>query len=425
MSVYHCPLCPLVFHDRGEVERHVGEEHRSRSHEEGDLRLELAATSDLLDWGRLETLRSQSGGPAVSLLLATTPAPSMSVLDIARLRQLADRARRRLPAEPTHAAVASVLAHRVSAAVAAAEGSVTDHGLAVLVSLHQVAVLTLPIEPRDRAVVDGLFATRDLEYALRRYPPYRVLVLGRPTRILEGRGGQLSEVDTARLQTAGPSVAFGRRDRDARRIDGLLDRQADADGDRPLIVIGNRRRLLEFRRHASHANAVMAEARRPRIRMTAIADIAQQALDAWHRNQQNRAIAELDRAALDDQIKWGLTTAWEAVTSKATDHLWVEQDFACPGRIIPGRHGIQITTDPAEPGVIDDLVDALLTRASHHGIRVDLLEKGTLGRAEPIAARTTANRREPPGRPLLPAVHDRPAPPDDTLRVDCRAGTPS
>ena len=387
MSVYHCPLCPLVFQDRREVERHVGDEHRARTDEEADLRLELAA-SDLLDWGRLETLRYQSGGPAVSLLLATTPAPSMTVLDIARLRQLAERARRRLPAEPTHGAVAPVMVRRVSAAVAAAEGSAMDRGLAILVSLHHIAVLTLPIEPRDRAVVDSSFATRDLEYALRRYPPYRVLVLGHPTRILEGRGRQLSEVDTARLQTAGPSVGFGRRDRDARRINGLLDQQASAGGDRPLIVIGNRRRLSEFRRHASPAHAIMAEVRRPRTRMTAIADIAEQALRTWHRTQQNNAISELDRAAADDRIQWGLAAAWEAVNSKATDRLWVEHDFACPGRITPGRHGIQVTTDPAEPGVIDDVVDALLNRASQRGIRVDLLEKGDVGRAEPIAART-------------------------------------
>ncbi len=424
MSVYHCPLCPLVFQDRGEVERHVGDEHRSRSDEDADLRLELA-TSGLLDWGRLETLRYQSGGPAVSLLLATTPAPSMTVLDIARLRQLADRARRRLPAEPTHAAVAPVMAQRVSAAVAAAEGSAMDRGLAVLVSLHQMAVLTLPVEPRDRAVVDGIFATRDLEYALRRYPPYRVLVLGHPTRILEGRGRQLTEVDTARLQTAGPSVGFGRRDREARRIDGLLDRQASAGGDRPLIVVGNRRRLSEFRQRASHASAIMAEARRPFIRMTAIGDIAQQALGAWHRNQQNRAIAELHSAAVDNRIIWGLTAAWEAVNSKATDRLWVEHDFACPGRVTPGRHGIRMTTDPAEPGVIDDVVDALLNRAGRQGIRIDLLEKGTLGRAEPIAARTTADRREPGGRPLLRDGHDDPVPPDHTRRVDCRAGSAS
>ena len=116
----------------------------------------------------------------MSLLLSTTPASSMTVVDVTRLRQLADRARRRLPAEPGQATVAPTVARRISTAVAAAEGSATDRGLAILVNLRQIAIVTLPFEPRDRAVVDQAFATRDLEYALRRYPPFRVLVLDRP-----------------------------------------------------------------------------------------------------------------------------------------------------------------------------------------------------------------------------------------------------
>ena len=37
MSVYHCPLCPLIFQFRSEVEWHLREEHRSSSDEESDL----------------------------------------------------------------------------------------------------------------------------------------------------------------------------------------------------------------------------------------------------------------------------------------------------------------------------------------------------------------------------------------------------
>ena len=112
MSVYHCPLCPLIFQYRSEVEWHLREEHRSRRDEEADLRAELAAAGRL-DWDRLQALRSSGAGPAVTLLLATTPASSMTVLDIARLRQLADRARRRLPGEPDRGTTAPTVAHRV------------------------------------------------------------------------------------------------------------------------------------------------------------------------------------------------------------------------------------------------------------------------------------------------------------------------
>ena len=145
MSVYHCPLCPLIFQYRTEVEWHLREEHRSRTDEEADLRAELAAAAGGLDWDRLQALRSSTAGPSVTLLLATTPASSMTVLDIARLRQLADRARRRLPAEPDRGTTAPTVAHRVAKAVAAAEGSATDHGLAVMVNPNQLAIVTLPL----------------------------------------------------------------------------------------------------------------------------------------------------------------------------------------------------------------------------------------------------------------------------------------
>ena len=90
MAVYHCPVCPLIFEFRTEVEWHLREQHRSRADEEADLRAEINAAVRQLDWLTLRALRSAAPGPAVSLLLATGPAPAMSVLDVARLRQLAD-----------------------------------------------------------------------------------------------------------------------------------------------------------------------------------------------------------------------------------------------------------------------------------------------------------------------------------------------
>ena len=36
MSVYHCPLCPLIFEYRTEVEWHLGHEHRTRVEEDAE-----------------------------------------------------------------------------------------------------------------------------------------------------------------------------------------------------------------------------------------------------------------------------------------------------------------------------------------------------------------------------------------------------
>ncbi len=393
MSVYHCPLCPLIFQYRTEVEWHLREEHRSRTDEEADLRAELAAAAGSLDWDRLQALRSSTAGPSVSLLLATTPASSMTVLDIARLRQLADRARRRLPAEPDRGTTAPTVAHRVAKAVAAAEGSPTDRGLAVMVNPNQLAMVTLPFEPRDRAVVDRAFTTRDLEYALRRYPIYRVLVLGHRPRLLEGRGRNLADIDAPRPETHGARNVFGRSDTELQAADRLLDWRSSASGDLPLIVIGDRRRLAAFRRDSRHAPTVAGVAHRARTGGPPVDELAERALTGWHHDRQGQTVAALSQAETLDQVTWGIVATWHAVATKIAERIWVEHDFAQPGRIVSGVEGVETSIDPAEPGAVDDLVDWLIAKASQEGIPVDLLDKGTLRRGEPIAAKVPSPNR--------------------------------
>jgi hypothetical protein len=388
VSVYHCPLCPLIFQYRTEVEWHLREEHRSGSDEETDLRAELRAAAGPLGWDKLQELRSAVDHPSVSLLVATTPASSMSVLDVARLRQLADRARRRLPAEPGHGTAVPVIEHRLSRAVASAEGSSTDRGLVVLVNQRHIAIVPLPFEPRDRAVVDRTFATRDLEYTLQRYPLFRVLVLGNSPRILEGRGRDLAEVGGGGLETRGDPAPHS--------IDELLDEHIHISGKRPLVVIGDRRRLSAFRDKSRHADSITAEVHKPRTRIIPFDQLAQQALAQWRRDQQDRVVAELQCAEAVDHVTWGLVGAWRAVAAGRAERIWVEHDFAHPGRIVPGADGIQLTSDPAEPGAIDDLVDTLISKAHSRSARVDLLDRGALCRQEPIAVKIAGPDRQAP-----------------------------
>ena len=101
-------------------------------------------------------------------------------------------------------------------------------------------------------------------------------------------------------------------------------------------------------------------------------------------------VGDLVQADAQDRVAWGLVQAWRAVTAGTADRIWVEHDYASPGRMRPGVDGVETVSDSAEPGVIDDLVDALIARASAQGISVVLLDPGTLGRDEPIAARVAS-----------------------------------
>ncbi|MGH9079065.1 MAG: hypothetical protein ACRDYE_03100, partial [Acidimicrobiales bacterium] len=370
VSVVHCPVCPLIFEHPTEVEWHLRTDHRSHDEEEAQLRAELAGATAELDQARLRALQSASDQPAVTLILATTPAATMSGVDVARLRQLGNKARRRLRVDATAGSVA-VVEERLSRAIATAEGQPTHQGLALLVSRHHLAMFQLPFQPRDRIVVDSTFATRDLEETVAHHPRYRVIVLGTAPRILEGRGKNLEEIsldDTVGGEQAKTRLHPGRRaprperwmTRRARivagckRADNLLDRRADRAGLLPLVVLGDNRWLATFLEHSRHRAYVMGQVTgcRTRSPVAILAELAHPAVMAWRESEMATELEELRQADGQGRVAWGLTAAWQIVSEGSAEHLWVERSFVTPGRIIDDGTRIELNADAGGPGVV-------------------------------------------------------------------------
>lgn len=374
MSTYHCPLCPLIFEYRTEVEWHLREEHRSRLDEDADLRTELAAASRPLDRERLQALRAGAGRPSISLLLATAPAEAMTVLDVARLRQLADRARRGLARERERHSSTGVIEHRLARAISVAESLPTDRGLAVLVNNRHLAIVALPFPPRDRHVVGGAFATRDLEYSLQHFPRYRVLVLGHRPRILEGTVAGLREVGGARVTGPEPEA------------DELLEQRARLAGPLPLVLVGDRRQLEHFARMSRHTGDVEVSVARPLMRRATAAELAGRALSGLHHDRYERAVDGLRHADRQQRVAWGLEAAWAAAHPGGADRIYVDREYAVPGRVAADTGRLEVTGGAEDPRAVDDLVDELVARAAQAAIPVDVLDGRVLSGPEPVAA---------------------------------------
>ena len=90
----------------------------------------------------------------------------------------------------------------------------------------------------------------------------------------------------------------------------------------------------------------MAEVHRPRTRRVPLDLLAQQGLARWHRDQQDKVVAELHHAEACDHVAWGLLAAWRAVSHGNARRLWVENDFAQPGRVVAGRVGVEAYVRP-------------------------------------------------------------------------------
>jgi hypothetical protein len=165
----------------------------------------------------------------------------------------------------------------------------------------------------------------------------------------------------------------------------------------PLIVVGDNRWRSAFRRRSRHAASVVAEIRGSRRRASAatLAELAQPGLAAWRHTQQSARVARLQQSDADGTVTWGLANVWPAVRDGTADHIWVDHTYAQPGRRIPGVDGIETTSDPAQPGIRDDLVDDLIQLAGARGITVDLLDDGCLDRPEAVAARIPTARHDP------------------------------
>lgn len=410
MSVFHCPLCPLIFEHRTEVEYHLRNDHRSRADEKAALATELAGASKSLEWGRLRALQSSKAGTAVTVLMATTPAATMTTLDVARLRRLAYQARCRLTAEGPP--VAPGLEERLNLTVVAAESAPTQEGLAILVNMRELAIFHLPFEPSDRVVVDPTFATRDLEAALQCYPRYRVVVLGLRPRLFEGRGLHLEEIEHSihghaamngeryvhpgGKRSARPerwALGQARRCAAIASIDDLLAERACDNGDLPLLIAGDGRWRSAFNKHSRHVATVVGEIPGTRHNDTPdrLARLSEPFLAQRLRDEQGAAVAELNRAESHHALAWGVKAAWDAVQEGAADLLWVEHGFSRPARL--REAALELVDSAHIPGVIDDIVDDLIEAAIATGVAVHLLPNGSTGRDEPVAVRLRPHAR--------------------------------
>jgi hypothetical protein len=402
MDVWRCPLCRLEFSFRTELDWHIRQSHCSHG---SAVHARAAHGAALLTWARLRQLQSVSDNPSVSLLLPTSPGKVMTSDDSRRLRQLAGRARHRLALEIGGDALRR-FEHRLLAAVHAAEAGSTDEGLALLVSISETAIVPLPFAPVERAVVDPVFATRDLLEALQRFPPYRTVVLaGAGFRVMEGTGNRLRTVCDWHIQDMSVKRLYQAL-RPSRRLGGwpwssghphrqvleaadrALYRRVAVAGDLPLVAIGRKDLLANFRRHSVHAPSLVGEVVDwGSVLPTEVAgELAAPKVIAWRIDVTTSSLPALDEAEREGSVAWGLADVWRAVQAHQVTRLWVEHDYSVSARVSGDSHDLVVAVEtgvpgPAglhahfeAPGVADDVVDEIIDLVARDGGDVELVD---------------------------------------------------
>ena len=366
------------------------------------LPAEIIPSGDLND--RLESLQAARSDPSVSILAGTIPGEGMTKLDAAQLQYLLSRAAQRLRRAGDTQTVSRVQA-RLEQAVSLAQAGPTQSGLAIFVSEDQAAIVPLPFAPDDRVVVGPWFSTRDLLYALQRFPAYRLLAIAGPAiRLLEGRGNHLTEISATPpdLETGsslvdacrggcrsgrlwhGPTTTRGRSRAMVLAAEHLLDQATATRGELPLVVVASPRLLRVFRASSGQARSVIGEVSGWYSQSSGerLAMLAQPALERWYADRRAQALRALTSAEKVHSVAWGVHAAWNAVRRGGLERLWVDHDYLVPARLNDdGSIVEQVKRESI--GVIDDVIDRIIQMSVGLGIRVDILDG--LARAHPDA----------------------------------------
>jgi hypothetical protein len=267
-----------------------------------------------------------------------------------------------------------------------------------------IHAVELPFPVRDRVVVGTEFVVRDLHAALSRSPRYVVLDLAGPgARFHVGYASQLTEstdgafpVEQRELPGAGPRREQ-RRERStvrdkvlssfARDVDDALATEIESD-DRPLIVIGSRRRVAAFRSVTRFGDRVLAEIHHSgELTAEPIAELTRPTLSSWEATRQQRALDELDAATGRRRASFGLPEVWAQAANAKIDRLIIEETYheaadagGDPSTIVPAQSA------HVDRASIDDAVDELISQVSTTGGAVSIVADGLLGSRGRIGA---------------------------------------
>jgi len=332
--------------------------------------------------------------PSVSLLVSLDPAQGAWPSRLLAARREAER---RLALEPAGADPGLLSA--LDAAVEEASAEPGARGLAVFVNTDTATAVSLPVDVRDRVVIDETFATRDLVHAVNRTTAYWVLLLDqRRPRLLRGTGGLLqpARADIAVDIPSPPSAEQRRRgrsgdpdpglDRRFRAIDEAIAPAITTD-DAPLLVVGIEPALSQFAGSTKHQRRVSGTVRRRTDGpLPELAVALQPHLEALFSARCDAVLDDVGRNLSKGRVALGIDDAWAHATIGGGDTLVVEDSYECAARI--HEWGLEHTTDRAAPDVVDDVVDELIELVLARGGRVQIVPDGRLNGTDRLALLT-------------------------------------
>jgi hypothetical protein len=334
--------------------------------------------------------------PAVSVLMSTTPAGSLTLTDQTRLEDLLDQAALRLARLRSIPGGDPVL-HALRTLAEAAAAAPARHGLALYAARGTARAVQVGLPLVDRVVIDSTFATRDLVLALQRTPRHVVLVLSsQEARLFESVAGQLQPAATTTFPVRADRAP--RRDPGRAHLTGADTASFFRDVARrlatyralhpsPLVLVGPTPQLAAFQQAARGLDRLAGTVTGHHLdtKLEELTAATRPVLQTYLASREQEALDLLQRRTAQGRVAAGMPAAWAASRTEHPEMLAVEQGLFYPAVIGDDGRTLELSADLDAPGFVDDAVDELIEHVLLHGGWVAFVGDRTLRQFDGVA----------------------------------------
>lgn len=330
----------------------------------------------------LADLQQRRAYPSVTILLPTTPGPTLTAEDRQRALRLVEHAGNRLTGD-TSDEVREAVVRSLTDLIEAQVGQRATVALAVCASPEFATTVSLGRTVEARVVVDDTFATRDLVADLNRTALYRVIaVSSRRTRLLIGDRQRLVEE-----RSASWPLERSEEDSHATWTRRVATRLAEEHAAHPLptVVAGVERSIRQLVALDALPTIGVVAGNHDRTGAGELHNAAWPIVSDWLRTDRDRALAGLDEARSMRRYAGGLDEIWSLAADGRVNLVVVEDGYRVAARI-DEHHQLHPTADVEAPDVIDDVVDELIEQVLRQGGEAVIVADGELAEHGRIAA---------------------------------------
>ncbi|WP_019673591.1 AOC03_06830 family ribosome hibernation factor [Psychrobacter lutiphocae] len=361
----------------------------------------------------LKELRNKVAQPAVSIFVKTHRKHPDNEQDPIALKNQLKVAEERISNEYDKTTATTIL-EKIHAKTDELDHNYNLDTLAIFASTEDVQVLRLPIDVKQRVIIDERYATRDLVRDMASAVHYYTVVLGRDhARLIEASNDRVVKEfehdDEAQknmenmpfpIENNSPyKTGDGSSDRSSNKENSYLteyfnriDKSVQelwGEHQMPLVLVGDNRNISYYQEVCDRPENIIASVSNVTDLENGsaqhIVDGVQEAVEAYRTSLHEAALGEIDKARGAQMLRVDLQEVYRAAFQGAGETLYLRKGYMQPAIIDEKAQTLQLADDPAAEGVTDDAVSDIIEHVIHNGGKVVFMPQEIMGEDLPIA----------------------------------------